>query len=132
MESFVVNLDIDVCGSVGWQRSLPAPEPSASVSVVIDGCHNGLSMETFLAGLRESYPISMWDIWVLVGVGLDKNVDSMLSSISEWADRVIPVQSRHFRAMSTSPNAPNYCLVCFCCLEIIDSLSCHFQVSRRS
>jgi len=69
-------------------------------TVVLDGSHNGLSVKLCMQGLRAHYSADEWHLWVLIGTGRDKNVDNMLQEILETADRVMPVQARHYRALS--------------------------------
>lgn len=65
------------------------------VTVVLDGSHNDDSVEKFMQALRGSYD----NVWVLFGTGKDKNALSMLELVGRYADIVIPVQAKHYRAM---------------------------------
>lgn len=65
-------------------------------TVVLDGCHNGDSMERFLKGLRSTYEGKR--IVVLFGAGHDKCLTDMIDRLFVHADSVIMVQSKHFRA----------------------------------
>jgi folylpolyglutamate synthase/dihydropteroate synthase len=77
-----------------------------AIKVIVDGCHNGASVDLFMTDLRQLYPPAQYELWVLVGMGKDKNVDSMLQTITSIADQLIFVKSRHFRALSMSPSPP--------------------------
>jgi len=65
-------------------------------TVVLDGCHNGNSMERFLTGLRSTYPGRR--ILVLFGAGHEKCLIDMMDRLFAHADQVMMVQSKHFRA----------------------------------
>lgn len=66
-------------------------------TIVLDGCHNGNSMEKFLKGLRTSYAGKR--ILVLFGAGHEKCLLDMTNTVFANADSVMMVQSKHFRAM---------------------------------
>jgi len=70
----------------------------AGHTVVLDGCHNGDSMERFLKGLRTTYEGKR--IVVLFGAGHDKCLTDMMDRLFVHADQVLMVQSKHFRAHS--------------------------------
>jgi folylpolyglutamate synthase/dihydropteroate synthase len=93
MESFV--------STSHCEDSPPDADSRLAVKVMIDGCHNGASVDLFMTDLRRLYPLPQCELWVLVGMGKDKNVDSMLHTITAIADQLIFVKSRHFRALST-------------------------------
>lgn len=80
--------------------SLPNSSINNSIQVIVDGCHNGVSVEYFMTDLRALYPESKFDLWVIVGMGKDKNVDTMMSHIQQISNKIILSKSRHFRAMS--------------------------------
>lgn len=67
-------------------------------TVVLDGCHNGNSVEKFLKGLRRMYVGKA--ITVLFGAGHEKCLQDMMHIVLGAADKVTMVQSKHFRAMS--------------------------------
>jgi dihydrofolate synthase/folylpolyglutamate synthase len=69
----------------------------AGRTLVLDGCHNGYSMESFLRGMRKSYPDKR--LLVLFGAGQDKSVTDMMCGLLDEADAVMMVQSKHFRAI---------------------------------
>jgi folylpolyglutamate synthase/dihydropteroate synthase len=95
MESFVVH-SLD---KIDEERDRKECD-TETLKVIVDGCHNGASVELFMTDLRRLFPSSQYELWVLVGMGKDKNVDSMLSTILEITDQLIFVKSRHFRALS--------------------------------
>lgn len=66
-------------------------------TVVLDGCHNGYSMESFLRGMRVSHPDKR--LLVLFGAGQDKSVTDMVRTLLSEADEVMMVRSKHFRAI---------------------------------
>ena len=83
------------------------PGSSSSVTLVLDGCHNGDSVNQFLTGLRARYPQRR--ICVVFGAGAEKCVDDMMRSLqqqfaaSKGASqkmRLVLVQSGHFRSMT--------------------------------
>ena len=76
----------------------PTSTSSTCATVVLDGAHNGNSVQMFLAGLRERYPGR--HVHVIFGAGLEKCVEDMLSEIHANCDSVCLVQSRHFKAAS--------------------------------
>lgn len=67
-------------------------------SIVLDGCHNGDSLERFLKGLRTAYPRKK--LFVLFGAGHEKSIKDMIQVLFNNADCVLMVRSKHFRAMS--------------------------------
>jgi folylpolyglutamate synthase/dihydropteroate synthase len=67
-------------------------------TVVLDGCHNGNSVERFLQGLRGAYPGKQ--LLVLFGAGHEKCLKDMMAVLLDEADEVMMVQSTHFRAMT--------------------------------
>ena len=66
------------------------------VRVILDGAHNGDSVELFLKGLRNKYPNSQ--IYVLFGAGLEKQLDDMLKQLQQHANSVSFLQAKHFKA----------------------------------
>ena len=66
------------------------------VTIVLDGCHNGKSVELCMEGLRSYY--STCDLWILFGAGLDKCILDMMHEIGTKADQLIFAQASHFRA----------------------------------
>lgn len=97
MESFYVNIQsISKFLPNNYSRNTN----SNKIQVIIDGCHNGASVEYFMTDLRKLYPEILYDIWVIVGMGKDKNVNVMINTIQEVADKIILSKSRHFRAIS--------------------------------
>jgi dihydrofolate synthase / folylpolyglutamate synthase len=67
------------------------------VEVVLDGCHNGDSVEQFLKSLRKNYPRDR--LLIIFGAGAEKCLDDMLVQVLEHSDQIIIAQSKHFRAM---------------------------------
>ena len=68
-------------------------------TVVIDGCHNGNSVQKFLEGLRDKYADR--HIMVLFGAGHEKCLKDMLSELLlGGCDSLVMVHSKHFRAMT--------------------------------
>lgn len=74
-------------------------EAAAQVPVVLDGCHNGDSVDLFIRGLQRRHPGKR--VLLLFGAGMDKSLDDMLGHLVSLAGegRVVLVQSRHFRAL---------------------------------
>lgn len=66
--------------------------------VVLDGCHNGDSVEKFLKSLRQRFKGSK--IITLFGAGQEKSLNDMLPPLMELSDSVLMVQSKHFRSLS--------------------------------
>jgi hypothetical protein len=106
MESFVLH-SLDESDD----ETTPKAFDKGTLRVIIDGCHNGASVELFMADLRRLYPPSHYELWVLVGMGKDKNVDSMLSAILDTADQLIFAKSRHFRALCKAPPPLPHCFL---------------------
>lgn len=69
-----------------------------NVEFVVDGCHNGQSVQLFLAGLRRLHCDKT--IIVVFGGGKDKSLKDMLSHLFAEADHVVFSRSSHFRAAS--------------------------------
>lgn len=65
--------------------------------IVLDGCHNALSVSLCVRAVRERYPA--FDLWVAFGSGKDKNLESMLAAVLETSDSMIATVSKHFRAL---------------------------------
>lgn len=70
----------------------------ANRQIVIDGCHNGDSVERFLRNLREK--VFNKKIVVMFGAGQDKCLDAMLNIVFESADKVVMIQASHFKSLS--------------------------------
>lgn len=70
------------------------------VEVVLDGCHNGDSVEQFLKSLRKNYKNDL--LLIIFGAGVEKCLDDMLNHILELSDQIVLTQSKHFRAMPES------------------------------
>ena len=68
------------------------------VTIVLDGCHNGKSVELCMSGLRSHF--ENCDLWILFGAGLDKCILDMMQDIGNQADKLIFAQASHFRAFS--------------------------------
>jgi hypothetical protein len=66
--------------------------------VILDGCHNDDSVRQFMTGVKEKYP--KHKLTVLFGAGAEKHLGDMLQSVFEYADTVLMVQSKHFKALS--------------------------------
>lgn len=80
-----------------WPCRVESFEHNGS-TIVLDGCHNTYSVETFLKGLKQRYPTRK--IWMLFGASAEKSVECMLGRAALLADNILLVQSGHFRAMS--------------------------------
>lgn len=64
--------------------------------IILDGCHNDDSVRRFMHSLAEKFPGH--SRIVLFGAGMEKSTESMLSEVFHGADRVILVQSKHFKS----------------------------------
>ena len=75
------------------------PREAAQVPLILDGCHNGDSVDLFISGLRSRHPGKR--VVLLFGAGMDKSLDEMLGHLAslDGEGRVVLVQSRHFRAL---------------------------------
>lgn len=75
-------------------------------TLVLDGCHNGESVQSFLTSLRSIHlqppPSSPAELLVLFGAGAEKCVCDMLGHVFTAADKVLFVQSKHFKALAES------------------------------
>lgn len=67
-------------------------------TIILDGCHNGDSMQLFLEGVRKLYPKR--HLRVLFGGGIEKCIEDMLLQVYTHADSVVYLQSGHFKAAS--------------------------------
>ena len=94
MESFYVDQKSISTSYLPNNRNNPS-----IIQVIVDGCHNGASVEYFMTDLRQLYPESKYELWVIIGMGKDKNINVMMDIFQQIADRVILSKSRHFRAM---------------------------------
>ena len=65
--------------------------------VVLDGCHNGYSVQLFLEGVKQQFP--GYKVLTLFGGGMEKCLDDMLREVGARSDYVMFVQSRHFKAV---------------------------------
>lgn len=72
----------------------------ATVTTVLDGCHNEDSVRLFLSGLRDEYPARTHALLVLFGAGMEKYLGEMVRHLFSLADGVVFVQSGHFKALS--------------------------------
>ena len=68
--------------------------------IILDGCHNGDSVNLFLLALKERYSSLNYELLVLFGAGAEKCVGDMLIHVVQHADKVLMVQSRHFKSLS--------------------------------
>lgn len=66
--------------------------------IILDGAHNGDSVELFLNGLKAKYIGSK--ILVLFGAGMEKSVHEMIDIVFSLADNVVIVQAQHFKAIN--------------------------------
>lgn len=65
--------------------------------IIIDGCHNGDSVGRFLESLRQNYKEQ--EILVVFGAGMEKSLDDMLRALFNKSDKILMVQSKHFKAL---------------------------------
>lgn len=65
-------------------------------NIILDGCHNGYSVEMFLKGLRLQYKDKK--LLVLFGAGQDKSLNDMIHVLLDNSDLILMVQSKHFRS----------------------------------
>lgn len=102
MESFIVNRHSlpNITNNNITNNNNNLITSNNSIQVIVDGCHNGASVEYFMTDLRTLYPESNYELWVIVGMGKDKNINVMIEFIQQIADKIILSKSRHFRAMS--------------------------------
>jgi len=70
----------------------------APVRVVLDGSHNGDSVEQFLLDTKRRHPNA--EMCVVFGGGKEKCLTDMLDVVTLQADRLLMVQSSHFRSES--------------------------------
>jgi dihydrofolate synthase/folylpolyglutamate synthase len=70
----------------------------ALVRVVLDGSHNGESVEQFLLDTKRRNPNA--EVCVVFGGGKEKCLTDMLDVVTLHADRLLMVQSSHFRSES--------------------------------
>lgn len=68
------------------------------VTMILDGSHNGDSVQLFLEGVRKNFPGR--SIRVLFGGGLEKCLDDMMLQVHTHADSVVFLQSSHFKSAS--------------------------------
>jgi len=86
-----------------------------NVTVVLDGAHNGDSVEQFLSDTRRRYSNS--SLCVVFGGGKDKCLMDMLNLVSDKSDHVVMVQSSHFRSeteevlVNSVPDSMRYKLI---------------------
>lgn len=66
--------------------------------IILDGCHNGESVDLFLKAVRQQYPNHR--LWTFFGAGMEKCLDSMLQNIALNSDSITLVQSSHFKSLS--------------------------------
>lgn len=66
--------------------------------MIIDGCHNGDSVNLFLNEVRRKFPNRK--ILTVLGVGLEKCLGDILREVSVLSDEIILTQSNHFKALS--------------------------------
>lgn len=84
------------------------------VECILDGCHNGDSVRRFV---EEAAAAQDGELWVIFGAGKEKaeNLRDMCESVTKFADRIILVQSQHFKAMGKDSSA----VVLLCCADNI-------------
>jgi dihydrofolate synthase/folylpolyglutamate synthase len=68
------------------------------VTIILDGCHNGDSMQLFLKGVQNNYPGRK--LRVLFGGGIEKSLEDMMLQVYTYADSVVYLQSSHFKSAS--------------------------------
>lgn len=73
-----------------------AQDSAAAQLIVLDGSHNGDSVRIFLQSLQEKYPSHQR--LIVFGAGMEKSVDMMMDELFRHADRVVFVQSQHFKS----------------------------------
>lgn len=95
MEKFYIDLPSAQinASSVSYSKS------NKRCNVILDGCHNGESVLKFVAALKEKYGGEN-EILLLFGAGAEKCLADMLSGVLEYGDKVLMVQSRHFKSLS--------------------------------
>ena len=92
------------------------------VRVWVDGAHNLDSVSTVIHGLQHylhqrslrtsrqstmkvalsmNTPEAEPEIWVVFGAGAEKSVADMIVEVARQGDRIIMVQSNHFKALGT-------------------------------
>lgn len=64
--------------------------------IVLDGCHNGDSIQVFLQSLAEKYPEHQK--LIVFGAGMEKSIDMMIRALFLHSDKVVFVQSQHFKS----------------------------------
>lgn len=64
--------------------------------IVLDGCHNGDSIQVFLQSLAEKYPDHQK--LIVFGAGMEKSIDMMIRALFLHSDKVVFVQSQHFKS----------------------------------
>lgn len=68
------------------------------VTLILDGSHNGDSVQLFLEGVKKNYPGR--SVRVLFGGGLEKCLEDMMLQVYTHADSVVFLQSSHFKSAS--------------------------------
>ena len=68
------------------------------VDLIIDGSHNGDSVQQFLSGVKRLHPNR--HIRVLFAAGVEKCLNDMLIQVATMADSIVYMQSKHFKAAS--------------------------------
>lgn len=71
-----------------------------NTSIIIDGCHNGESVEVFLQEIANMRVASGMKLISLFGAGMEKCLDDMLASVLKYSDSIIMIQSKHFKSLS--------------------------------
>jgi dihydrofolate synthase/folylpolyglutamate synthase len=65
--------------------------------VIVDGAHNGDSMQKLRTALQELFPYTK--LILVLGISADKDIVAMLDAILPAADQVLVTQARHPRAI---------------------------------
>lgn len=78
-------------------RDLPGTHPAPSQPVLVDCAHNLDSMNRLLETLTHTYPAR--PVTFIMGAGVNKQVQPMLTALLGQAPRLVLVSSRHPRAM---------------------------------
>lgn len=71
-----------------------------NIDCIIDGSHNGESVELFLRGVKNLKEYENAFIIAVFGAGQEKCVNDMITVLEQSADYVLFVQSSHFKALS--------------------------------
>lgn len=101
METFLFKQNLSWGGMVdntakGEVRDTSGDDAATAQLIVLDGSHNGDSLRVFLQSLQEKYPSHQR--LIIFGAGMEKSVDVMMEELFRHADRIVFVQSQHFKS----------------------------------